>query len=88
MAVNRCVYPCMQYLSFIVNFESLLWCFDECEGSVSKKSVAKPGVKNLVLVEGVRTPFLMSGTNYKDLMAHDLARMALMCVFNYLLTYT
>jgi len=39
--------------------------------------LAKPGVKNLVLVEGVRTPFLMSGTDYKDLMAHDLARTAL-----------
>jgi acetyl-CoA acyltransferase len=45
-----------------------------------KKTLAKPGVKNLVLVEGVRTPFLVSGTDYKDLMAHDLARTALMLV--------
>jgi len=44
----------------------------------SKKTLAKPGVKNLVLVEGVRTPFLLSGTDYKDLMAHDLARTALL----------
>lgn len=28
----------------------------------SKKTLARPGVKNIVLVEGVRTPFLMSGT--------------------------
>lgn len=28
----------------------------------SKKSLARPGVKNIVLVEGVRTPFLLSGT--------------------------
>ncbi|XP_043917549.1 trifunctional enzyme subunit beta, mitochondrial isoform X2 [Protopterus annectens] len=43
----------------------------------SKKSLAKPGVKNIVLVEGVRTPFLLSGTTYTDLMPHDLARGAL-----------
>ena len=29
---------------------------------------------NIVLIEGVRTPFLTSGTDYKNLMAHDLAR--------------
>lgn len=37
----------------------------------------KTGGKNIVLVEGVRTPFLQSGTTYKDLMPHDLARTAL-----------
>uniref|UniRef100_A0A3Q3WQK2 Trifunctional enzyme subunit beta, mitochondrial n=1 Tax=Mola mola TaxID=94237 RepID=A0A3Q3WQK2_MOLML len=43
----------------------------------SKKTLARPGLKNIVLVEGVRTPFLMSGTTYADLMPHDLARAAL-----------
>ncbi|KAM4595978.1 trifunctional enzyme subunit beta, mitochondrial-like, partial [Polymixia lowei] len=43
----------------------------------SKKTLARPGVKNIVLVEGVRTPFLLSGTTYSDLMPHDLARAAL-----------
>ncbi|KAK7906761.1 hypothetical protein WMY93_015373 [Mugilogobius chulae] len=43
----------------------------------SKKSLGRPGVKNIVLVEGVRTPFLLSGTAYADLMPHDLARAAL-----------
>ncbi|XP_028997040.1 trifunctional enzyme subunit beta, mitochondrial [Betta splendens] len=43
----------------------------------SKKTLARPGVKNIVLVEGVRTPFLLSGTTYVDLMPHDLARAAL-----------
>jgi len=38
----------------------------------SKKTLSKPGVKNVVLVDGVRTPFLMSGTDYKSLMPHDL----------------
>ena len=33
--------------------------------------------KNMVLVDGVRTPFLMSSTDYKSLMPHDLQRMAL-----------
>lgn len=42
--------------------------------ATSKKSLAKKGVPNVVLVDGVRTPFLMSGTDYKNLMPHDLAR--------------
>merc|ERR1712088_233181 len=33
--------------------------------------------KNMVLVDGVRTPFLPSGTDYKNLMPHDLQRYAL-----------
>ncbi|XP_073708892.1 trifunctional enzyme subunit beta, mitochondrial [Garra rufa] len=48
----------------------------------SKKSLAKPGVKNVVLVDGVRTPFLLSGTTYADLMPHDLARAALQGLLN------
>ncbi|XP_039604060.1 trifunctional enzyme subunit beta, mitochondrial [Polypterus senegalus] len=43
----------------------------------SKKTLARSGIRNVVLVEGVRTPFLMSGTDYNDLMPHDLARAAL-----------
>ncbi|KAL4237044.1 hypothetical protein ACF0H5_005428 [Mactra antiquata] len=43
----------------------------------SKKSLAKPNVRNVVLVEGVRTPFLQSGTDYKDLMPHNLATKSL-----------
>ncbi|XP_038133465.1 trifunctional enzyme subunit beta, mitochondrial [Cyprinodon tularosa] len=48
----------------------------------SKKTLARPGLKNIVLVEGVRTPFLMSGTTYADLMPHDLARAALQGLLN------
>ncbi|XP_076325814.1 mitochondrial trifunctional protein beta subunit [Tachypleus tridentatus] len=48
--------------------------------SGGKKSLEKPGIKNVVLVEGARTPFLMSQTNYKDLMANDLMRHALLSV--------
>ncbi|KAF7235854.1 Trifunctional enzyme subunit beta, mitochondrial [Varanus komodoensis] len=43
----------------------------------SKKTLAKNGVRNIVVVDGVRIPFLQSGTSYADLMPHDLARAAL-----------
>eukprot|EP00005_Dracoamoeba_jomungandri_P006234 CAMPEP_0174261320 /NCGR_PEP_ID=MMETSP0439-20130205/11361_1 /TAXON_ID=0 /ORGANISM="Stereomyxa ramosa, Strain Chinc5" /LENGTH=465 /DNA_ID=CAMNT_0015345775 /DNA_START=9 /DNA_END=1406 /DNA_ORIENTATION=+ len=33
--------------------------------------------RNVVLVDAARTPFLMSGTNFKDLRAYDLARHAI-----------
>uniref|UniRef100_A0A2K6EV17 Trifunctional enzyme subunit beta, mitochondrial n=1 Tax=Propithecus coquereli TaxID=379532 RepID=A0A2K6EV17_PROCO len=46
----------------------------------SKKTLAKPNIRNIVVVDGVRTPFLQSGTSYKDLMPHDLARAALTSV--------
>ncbi|CAL8316253.1 unnamed protein product [Boreogadus saida] len=48
----------------------------------SKKSLSRPGVKNIVLVEGVRTPFLLSGTTYSDMMPHDLARASLQGLLN------
>jgi len=38
--------------------------------------------KNMVLVDGVRTPFLMSSTDYKSLMPHDLQRYALTGLVN------
>jgi len=34
-------------------------------------------LKKVVLVDGCRIPFLRSGTDYQDLMAYDLARMAI-----------
>lgn len=44
--------------------------------ALAKPKIATQG-KNIVLVDGVRTPFLMSSTSYKALMPHDLQRMAL-----------
>jgi hypothetical protein len=44
----------------------------------SKATLARPDQKNIVLVDAVRTPFLMSGTDYVKLMPHDLARGALL----------
>lgn len=43
----------------------------------AKKNVQDKTGKNIVLVDGIRTPFLMSGTQYSKLMPHDLARHAL-----------
>lgn len=43
----------------------------------SKKSLSKEGRPNIVFVEGVRTPFTVSGTVFKDMMAVDLQREAL-----------
>ncbi|KAH1173894.1 trifunctional enzyme subunit beta, mitochondrial-like [Mauremys mutica] len=48
----------------------------------SKKTLAKNGVKNIVVVDGVRIPFLQSGTSYADLMPHDLARASLQGLLN------
>lgn len=36
----------------------------------------KAALPNIVLIEGVRTPFLLSGTKYNNLMPHDLQKMA------------
>jgi len=44
----------------------------------ARKSILDRTGKNIVLVDGVRTPFLMSGTDYSRLMPHDLARHALL----------
>jgi len=43
-----------------------------------KKSLPDKTGKNIVLVDGVRTPFLQSFTDYSKLMPHDLARQALL----------
>lgn len=52
-------------------------CDRPAKSSGSGKSVKDLTGKNIVFVDGVRTPFLQSGTDYKNLMPHDLARDAL-----------
>lgn len=46
--------------------------------SSSASTHQQSGGKNIVLVDGARTPFCLSGTHYKNLMAHDLQREALL----------
>uniref|UniRef100_A0A8D8LRQ9 acetyl-CoA C-acyltransferase n=1 Tax=Cacopsylla melanoneura TaxID=428564 RepID=A0A8D8LRQ9_9HEMI len=43
-----------------------------------RKTVKDKTGKNIVFVDGVRTPFLLSGTDYSKMMAHELARHSLM----------
>lgn len=42
-----------------------------------ENSIRKPAGKDIVFIDGARTPFLVSGTQYKSLMPHDVARGAL-----------
>ncbi|XP_057660943.1 trifunctional enzyme subunit beta, mitochondrial [Diorhabda carinulata] len=42
-----------------------------------KKTLTPKNGQNIVLVDGVRTPFLLSGTDYAKLMPHELAKQAL-----------
>lgn len=48
-----------------------------CLSTASPRVKDKTG-KNIVFVDGVRTPFLLSGTDYAPLMPHELAKEALM----------
>eukprot|EP00285_Hemiselmis_virescens_P015188 CAMPEP_0173382368 /NCGR_PEP_ID=MMETSP1356-20130122/4879_1 /TAXON_ID=77927 ORGANISM="Hemiselmis virescens, Strain PCC157" /NCGR_SAMPLE_ID=MMETSP1356 /ASSEMBLY_ACC=CAM_ASM_000847 /LENGTH=457 /DNA_ID=CAMNT_0014336673 /DNA_START=1 /DNA_END=1374 /DNA_ORIENTATION=+ len=44
--------------------------------SMAIKAV-NPNLKKVVFVDGVRTPFCVAGTEYEDMMAHDLLREAI-----------
>jgi acetyl-CoA acyltransferase len=46
--------------------------------TTQKKALRDNTGKNVVLVDGVRTPFLMSGTQYSKMMPHELARHSLL----------
>ncbi|TGZ58957.1 hypothetical protein CRM22_009334 [Opisthorchis felineus] len=45
--------------------------------ATTKKGVIKPGGKDIVLIDGVRTPFAVSGTQFKNMMLYQLAQSAL-----------
>jgi len=72
--------PSLVYLANLHSTRGLCTTYSLHNAKVSsppKGRLGKSGRQNIVLVEGVRTPFLMSGTDYKNLMPHDLARAAL-----------
>ena len=50
----------------------------QCGSVRSLAASTTSGRKNIVLIDGVRTPFLNSGTDYADVMAYDLQRNALL----------
>jgi len=67
----------MNNLSKITRFQSTTLARGLASSStVQAKKCNNAGSRNLVLVDGVRTPFLQSGTDYKSLMPHDLQRYA------------
>lgn len=53
-------------------------CLSTTNTVSAKKTVADKTGRNIVLVDGVRSPFLMSGTTYAKLMPHELARHSLL----------
>ncbi|XP_047119354.1 trifunctional enzyme subunit beta, mitochondrial [Schistocerca piceifrons] len=53
-------------------------CLSVTSAAPGKKSVVDKTGKNVVFVDGVRTPFLLSGTDYAKLMPHELAKNALL----------
>lgn len=63
--------------SFLLFFAAAQ-CLSTSSATYSKKTLPDKTGKNIVLVDGVRTPFLQSFTDYSKLMPHDLARQSLM----------
>ncbi|XP_055695785.1 trifunctional enzyme subunit beta, mitochondrial [Lutzomyia longipalpis] len=64
--------------SVLLNFSCNGWrTLSTTPASWQKKSVTDKTGKNIVLVDGVRTPFLTSGSDYAKLMPHELARHSL-----------
>ncbi|TKR64392.1 hypothetical protein L596_024935 [Steinernema carpocapsae] len=54
--------------------------FAAAASAAKPKTVEKQGRPNIVLVDAVRTPFVQSGTVFKDMMAVDLQREALLAL--------
>lgn len=64
----------------VSTFQKMIWCRSLSVGTglcAPKKTVKDKTGKNIVFVDGVRTPFLLSGTDYSKLMAYDLAKHSL-----------
>ncbi|ALC42611.1 Thiolase [Drosophila busckii] len=64
------------------NFQNAISVFRQLDGRHMSTQVAsqpkRNNGKNIVIVDGVRTPFLQSGTAYANLMPHELARHSLL----------
>ncbi|VDN03157.1 unnamed protein product [Thelazia callipaeda] len=64
------------------------FCSTSCfaTAAVQAKTFSRPDKPNIVLVDAVRTPFVQSGTVFKNMMAYDLQRSALLAVLPALFT--
>lgn len=70
-SLSRC-----PHLARIGSAAALSRCASTTAAASKAPKVTDRGGRNVVIVDGVRTPFLTSGTMYKDLLAHDLQRFA------------
>ena len=61
------------YFFWIINCANLKKIFN-----FNLKEAKSQHGKNIVLIDGVRTPFLPSYTEFKDIMAYELGRNALL----------
>ncbi|XKL65335.1 hypothetical protein PGB90_008755 [Kerria lacca] len=70
----------LKYLA-LNTFQNKIWYRSISVGASTlyspRKTVKDKTGKNIVFVDGVRTPFLLSGTDYSKLMAYDLAKHSL-----------
>ena len=61
----------------ISNFKKLKNKFSNVQNKVKFSNLRFYSTDNIVLIEGARTPFLKSNTEFEDLQSHDLARFAI-----------
>ncbi|KAK7793396.1 hypothetical protein R5R35_014304 [Gryllus longicercus] len=76
--VSRNLAKCCGVLSSPTQYGALRLLSTSNVQKYPRKTVQDRTGKNIVFVDAVRTPFLMSGTQYAKLMPHELARHALM----------
>ncbi|XP_034951115.1 trifunctional enzyme subunit beta, mitochondrial [Chelonus insularis] len=63
---------------FLLRGASSAWITSSSPSKSYATKMDNPASKNIVFIDGVRTPFLLSGTNYSKLMAYNLATHALL----------
>jgi len=61
------------WLKYLLYFTEIFTRYSE----ICIKKAYSTKSNNIVFIDGVRTPFLQSGTHYKNLLAYDLARHSL-----------
>lgn len=65
-------------INIAVNQQQVIRALSTSSCLSQKKQFKSKSPQNIVLVDGVRTPFLLSGTDYSKLMPHNLARHSLL----------
>ncbi|KAH0946205.1 hypothetical protein HN011_010525 [Eciton burchellii] len=68
---------CLAVRHGILNYADILNRYSAISINKAYSTKNNNDPKNIVFIDGVRTPFLQSGTSYKNLLAYDLARHSL-----------